>query len=55
VQLLGRGGQQTINVQSDLNKLSQDQQAAINKNVEKALLTVTAAHAPKTPPTTTSM
>ena len=28
VQLLGRGGQQTINVQSDMNKLSQDQQTS---------------------------
>jgi preprotein translocase subunit SecF len=54
VELLGTGSKQTLNVQSDLNKLSQDQQAAINKNVEKALLTVTAAHAPKTPPTTTT-
>ena len=54
VELLGTGSKQTLNVQSDLNKLSQDQQAAINKNVEKALLEVTAAHAPKTPPTTTT-
>jgi preprotein translocase subunit SecF len=54
VELLGTGSKQTLNVQSDLNKLSQDQQAAINKSVEKALLEVTAAHAPKTPPTTTT-
>ena len=54
VELLGTGSKQTLNVQSDLNKLSQDQQAAINKNVEKALFAVTAAHAPKTPPTTTT-
>jgi preprotein translocase subunit SecF len=54
VELLGTGSKQTLNVQSDLNKLSQDQQAAINKSVEKALLEVTAANAPKTPPTTTT-
>ena len=54
VELLGTGSKQTLNVQSDLNKLSQDQQAAINKSVEKALLAVTAANAPKTPPTTTT-
>ena len=54
VELLGTGSKQTLNVQSDLNKLSQDQQAAINKSVEKALLELTAAHAPQTPPTTTT-
>jgi preprotein translocase subunit SecF len=54
VELLGTGSKQTLNVQSDLNKLSQDQQAAINKNVEKALLAVTATHAPSTPSTTTT-
>ena len=48
VQLLGRGGQQTINVQSDMNKLSQDQQKAVSKNVQKALVEVADAHAPKT-------
>jgi preprotein translocase subunit SecF len=48
VQLLGRGGQQTINVQSDMNKLSQDQQQAVSKNVQKALVEVADAHAPKT-------
>jgi preprotein translocase subunit SecF len=48
VQLLGRGGQQTINVQSDLNKLSQDQQNAVSTNVQKALVEVADAHAPKT-------
>ena len=54
VELLGSGNKQTLNVQSDLNHLSPDQQAAVNKNVEKALVTLTAAHAPKTPPTTTT-
>ena len=48
VQLLGRGGQQTINVQSDMNKLSQDQQQAVSTNVQKALVEVADAHAPKT-------
>ena len=41
-------------MQSDLNQLSQDQQDAVSKNVQKALLEVTAAHAPKTTPTTTT-
>jgi len=54
VELLGTGSKQTLNVQSDLNKLSQDQQAVINKNVEKALLAVTATHASTTQPTTTT-
>ena len=48
VQLLGRGGQQTINVQSDLNKLSQDQQNAVSTSVQKALVEVADAHTPKT-------
>ena len=54
VELLGTGSKQTLNVQSDLNRLSQAQQDAVSKNVQKALLDVTAAHAPKTPPTTTT-
>ncbi len=54
VELLGSGNKQTLNVQSDLNHLSPDQQDAVNKNVEKALVTLTAAHAPTTPPTTTT-
>jgi preprotein translocase subunit SecF len=54
VQLLGTGSKQTLNVQSDLNKLSASQQQAISNNVQKALLAVTAAHAPKSTPTTTS-
>ena len=54
VELLGSGSKQTLNVQSDLNKLSQNQQSAVNKNVEDALLTLTAAHAPKTATTTTT-
>lgn len=47
VELLGSGGKQTLNVQSDLNHLSQAQQQAVSKKVQAALLAVTAAHAPK--------
>jgi preprotein translocase subunit SecF len=47
VQLLGRGGQQTINVQSDLNKLSQNEQEEVSKKVQAALVAVADAHAPK--------
>ena len=54
VELLGSGSKQTLNVQSDLNKLSASQQNTISNNVQKALLEVTAAHAPKSTPTTTS-
>jgi len=54
VELLGSGGKQTLNVQSDLNKLSASQQQTISTNVQKALLGVTAAHAPKSTPTTTT-
>ncbi|MGD0748046.1 MAG: protein translocase subunit SecF [Acidimicrobiales bacterium] len=54
VELLGTGSRQTLNVQSDINKLSQAQQDAISTNVKKALLQVTAANAPKSPPTTTT-
>ena len=44
VELLGSGSKQTLNVQSDLNHLSPDQQDAVSTNVEKALLvTLTAA------------
>jgi preprotein translocase subunit SecF len=54
VELLGSGSKQTLNVQSDINRLSQAQQDAVSKNVQNALLAVTAAHGPKTPPTTTT-
>ncbi len=54
VELLGTGSRQTLNVQSDLNKLSQSAQDQINKNVQAAMTKLTAAHAPKTPPTTTT-
>ncbi len=45
--MLGTGSNQTLNVQSDLNRLSQAQQNAVNNNVKDALLRVTEAHAPK--------
>jgi preprotein translocase subunit SecF len=54
VQLLGTGSRQTINVQSDLNKLSSDQQSQISNNVVKALTALTVAHKPQTAPTTTT-
>ncbi len=54
VELLGSGSKQTLNVQSDLNNLSSDQQDAVNKNVQKSLLALTATHAPPTSSTTTS-
>ncbi len=54
VELLGSGSKQTLNVQSDLNHLSESQQEKVDNNVKQALLEVTAAHAPKTTPTTTT-
>jgi preprotein translocase subunit SecF len=54
VQLLGSGGRQTLNVQSDLNKLSPANQDQISKNVQKAMLELTAAHASHSSPTTTT-
>ena len=54
VQLLGTGSKQTLNVQSDINRLSQTQQDAVSKNVQKALTGVTAAHAPTTTTSSTT-
>ncbi len=55
VQLLGSGSKQTLTVQSDVNRLSQAQQAAVNTNVQKAMTEVADAHAPKgSTPSTTS-
>jgi preprotein translocase subunit SecF len=54
VQLLGSGSKQTLNVQSDVNRLSQSQQNAVSNNVQKALLALTASHAPKTTASTTT-
>ena len=41
VELLGTGSKQTLNVQSDLNKLSPDQQSTIDHNVQQAMLKLT--------------
>jgi preprotein translocase subunit SecF len=41
VELLGSGSKQTLNVQSDLNKLSASQQATIDHNVQQAMLKLT--------------
>jgi preprotein translocase subunit SecF len=41
VELLGSGQRQTLNVQSDINRLSQAQQDAVSKNVQKAMLELT--------------
>jgi preprotein translocase subunit SecF len=54
VELLGTGSKQTLNVQSDLNKLSQNQQNAVSANVQKVLTDLTAAHAPTSTTTTTA-
>jgi preprotein translocase subunit SecF len=54
VELLGSGNKQTLNVQSDLNHLTQNQQDAVSRNVQKSLLALTAAEAPKSAPTSTT-
>jgi preprotein translocase subunit SecF len=54
VELLGTGSNQTLNVQSDLNKLSQSQQQSVSNKVKAALLAVTASHAPRSTHTTTT-
>jgi len=54
VQLLGSGSKQTLTIQSDINKLSQANQNQVSTNVQKAMVALTAAHAPRTPPTTTT-
>ncbi len=41
VELLGSGSKQTLNVQSDLNKLSPAQQQKIDQNVQNAMLKLT--------------
>ena len=52
VQLLGSGSRQTLNVQSDINRLSESKQQAVSNNVRKALLTLTHSSAPTTTTTT---
>jgi preprotein translocase subunit SecF len=44
VELLGRGQNQTLNVQSDINRLTESQQQAVNLRVQRALLQLTAPH-----------
>jgi preprotein translocase subunit SecF len=44
VELLGTGQNQTLNVQSDINRLSESQQQAVNLRVQKAMLELTAPH-----------
>jgi preprotein translocase subunit SecF len=54
VELLGSGSNQTLNVQSDLNSLSANQQNAVSQNVQKALLELTGSHSGTTSSSTTS-
>ena len=58
VQLLGSGGRQTLNVQADLNKLSEANQQQVSQNVQDAMLRLTGHHptssAQATSTTTTS-
>ena len=54
VELLGSGSKQTLNVQSDLNKLPQAQQTAVSTQVQKAMLTLTASDKPTTAAATTT-
>ncbi len=54
VELLGSGSRQTLEVQSDLNKLSQANQNQISQNVVKAMTELTAGHGPATPASTTT-
>ncbi len=44
VQLLGTGQNQTLNVQSDINRLSEAQQQQVSLRVQKAMLQLTAPH-----------
>ncbi len=54
VELLGSGSKQTLIVQSDINRLSQTQQQAVSNNVQKAMVSLTAAHAPPASSTTST-
>jgi preprotein translocase subunit SecF len=54
VELLGSGSNQTLNVQSDLNKLPQSQQQTISNKVVASMEHLTAGHQPKSSHTTTS-
>ena len=54
VELLGTGSKQTLNVQSDLNKLSADQQQKINNNVQAAMYKLTGTKPPSDSDATTT-
>ncbi len=54
VELLGTGSKQTLNVQSDLNKLPSDQQDQVSCNVQIAMLKLTGSHNPTCPTATAS-
>ncbi len=54
VELLGSGGNQTLNVQSDINRLTQAQQQAVSQNVVKALTDLTTAHGGNSAPSSTT-
>ncbi len=54
VELLGSGSNQTLNVQSDVNRLTQAQQQAVSQNVVKALTDLTVAHPSTSSSTTTT-
>jgi preprotein translocase subunit SecF len=54
VQLLGSGNRQTLNVQADLNKLSQANQTQVSQNVQNAMLRVTGHHPGSTSQATTT-
>jgi preprotein translocase subunit SecF len=54
VELLGTGSKQTLNVQSDLNKLSPDQQQKISTNVQNAMYKLTGTKPPTSSDTTST-
>ena len=54
VELLGTGSKQTLNVQSDINKLSAAQQHQISTNVQNALYKLTGTKPPSSDTTSTS-
>jgi preprotein translocase subunit SecF len=54
VELLGTGSKQTLNVQSDLNKLSPEQQQKISTNVQNAMYKLTGTKPPTSSDTTST-
>jgi preprotein translocase subunit SecF len=54
VELLGTGSKQTLNVQSDINKLSQAQQDQISQNVQSAMYKLTGIKPPSSDSTTST-